>query len=259
MADGQRGAAAAPEDPDLLWGVHAVWEALSQEDTRIGEVLIQRGKAGLRLQQIIEQARERRIPVRFVEADRMRVPRQCRHQGVVARQSGEREISLNELLDGLEAEPSAAPPRLLLLDSIQDPGNLGAILRSALAAGFSRVIMPRDRSAPISGAVVRSSAGATSHLQLCRTTNLSTAIESLKKRGFWIYGAVTDSGAQSIYEADFSGPVGLIIGSEGKGIRPLVRRHCDVLITIPMQTPFNSLNAAAAAAVIMFEIARRSL
>lgn len=250
---------ATDQPDDLLWGINAVWEALQQEGSGISEILVQQGKAGLRLQQIIDLAKERSISVRFVDAARMRVPRNCRHQGVVARQSEARLLSLDDLLDSISTEKGGAEPRILILDSIQDPRNLGSILRSALAAGFSRVIMTRERSVPVTGTVARTSAGAVAHLQLCQVVNLVDTLNTLKERGFWIFGAVAEAGVASIYATDFSGPICLVIGSEGKGIRPLVRKQCDVLVTIPMQAGFNSLNASVAAAVIMFEIARRSM
>ena len=245
------------EPEDLLWGINAVGEALQERSGGISEVFILRGKAGPRLQQIIDLAKERDIAIRFVEADRMPVPRHTRHQGVVARQSEVRPLPLEELLAGLDENETPAPPRLLVLDSIQDPRNLGSILRSALAAGFVNVIMTRERSVPITGTVARTSAGAIARLRLCRVVNLAETLRILKERGFWIYGAVAESDVPSVYSVDFSGPVCLVIGSEGKGIRPLVRKQCDVLVTIPMHASFNSLNASVAAAILMFEISRR--
>lgn len=248
-----------PAVDDLIWGINAVWETLSgSSGSHISEVLVQAGKAGPRLQQIIEAARQQSITVRFVEPNRMRVPRDCRHQGVVARLSAAPLLDLDEMLAGLVVD-GQQPARIIILDSIQDPHNLGSILRTALAAGFTRVIMTRERSVPLTGTVARTSAGAVAHLQICQVGNLADALETLKKYGLWIYGAVAESACQSIYTTDFSGPICLVIGSEGKGIRPLVRRHCDHLVTIPMPGAFNSLNASVAAAVIMFEIARRSL
>ncbi|MCL2789636.1 MAG: 23S rRNA (guanosine(2251)-2'-O)-methyltransferase RlmB [Desulfobulbus sp.] len=244
-------------DDDLIWGVNPVREALVQQAATISELFIQRGKGGARLQEIIEGARERGIAVRFVEPDRMRVARTCRHQGVVARLSAARLLSFDGLLDRI-AEDRSSPPRLLALDSIQDPRNLGSILRSALAAGFQYVILTRDRSVPVTGTVACTSAGAVAHLSLCQVINLSDALNRVKERGFWVYGAVVEPGAASIYTADFSGPVCLVIGSEGKGLRPLVRSQCDVVVTIPMRAAFNSLNASVAAAIIMFEISRRT-
>ncbi|WPD20763.1 MAG: 23S rRNA (guanosine(2251)-2'-O)-methyltransferase RlmB [Candidatus Electrothrix scaldis] len=244
---------AEQEIEELLWGINAVHEALRRNARSLSELLIQKGKAGPKVQELIGLAREHAVRVRFVEGDRLPVPRNCRHQGVVARQTEAEFLSLEELL----AESLADTGRILLLDSIQDPRNLGSILRSALAAGFRSVILTRERSAPLSGTVARTSAGAIAHLRIAQVVNLVTALELLKGSGFWIYGAVAEASAPSIYSTDFSGRLGLVIGSEGKGIRPLVRKHCDQLVTIPMTTDFDSLNASVAAALIMFEVVRQ--
>lgn len=250
--------AAQTGSEDLLWGINTVGEALRRNGRGIEEVLIQQGKAGPRIQQIIDAARVAGVPVRFVDGNRMGGGRNCPHQGVVARQTEARLFSLEELLAEGDGGNRGADPRLLVLDSIQDPRNLGSILRSALAAGFASVIMTRDRSAPLTGTVARTSAGAVAHLRIAQVVNLAETLRRLKEHGFWIFGAVVDPDAVAVYSTDFSGPVCLVIGGEGKGIRPLVQKQCDHLITIPMQGSFNSLNASVAAAIIMFEIARRS-
>ena len=237
---------------DLLWGINPVHEALVAKS--LSEIYVQRGKGGARLQEIIDLARENSVRLRFVEPNRMGVPTSCRHQGVVARRAETVFLSFEELLGKLAEEETES--RLLILDSIQDPRNLGSILRSALAAGFRHVILTRERSAPVSGTVARTSAGALAHLQLCQVVNLADTLKELTQQGFWIYGAVPSDDAQSIYETDFSGKVGLVVGSEDKGIRPLVKKSCDHLVTIPMQSTFDSLNVSVAAAVIMFEIVR---
>jgi 23S rRNA (guanosine2251-2'-O)-methyltransferase len=238
---------------DLLWGTNTVLEALRRNARSLGELLIQKGKAGPKIQEIIDLAREHKVRVRFIEAERLPVPRNCRHQGVVARQTEAELLPLEELLE----QALANYDRILILDSIQDPRNLGSILRSALAAGFRSIILTRERSAPLSGTVARTSAGAISHLRIAQVVNLVTTLELLKEHGFWIYGSVVEPSAPSIYSTDFSGQLGLVIGSEGKGIRPLVRKHCDQLVTIPMSTDFDSLNASVAAALIMFEVVRQ--
>jgi 23S rRNA (guanosine2251-2'-O)-methyltransferase len=238
---------------DLLWGINPVHEALVAKS--LSEILVQKGKGGARLQEIIELARINNVRLRFVEQNRMGVSMHCRHQGVVARRAETVFLSFTELLASLaESEPIEA--RLLILDSIQDPRNLGSILRSALAAGFRHVILTRERSAPVSGTVARTSAGALAHLKLCQVVNLAETLKELQGQGFWMYGALPSSEAESIYETDFSGKVGLVIGSEGKGIRPLVKKSCDHLVTIPMQSGFDSLNVSVAAAIIMFEVIR---
>ncbi|WP_267926592.1 23S rRNA (guanosine(2251)-2'-O)-methyltransferase RlmB [Desulfolithobacter dissulfuricans] len=240
-------------DQERIWGLNAVQEAL-RSPGNIEEILVVKGKGGPKIQAIIETARRQGVRLRFVERNRLGVAPSCRHQGVVARQTQATLVPLERLLASLEEQSS---PRLLVLDSIQDPRNLGSILRSALAAGFGSVILTRDRSAPLSGTVARTSAGAVTHLQIAQVGNLRDTLALLKERGLWIYGAVVGSEAGSIYETDCTGPVALVIGSEGKGIRPLVRKECDHLITIPMAGDFDSLNASVAAGIIMFEIKRQ--
>lgn len=244
---------------DLIWGVNPVRETLLANPGSLSEILVQKGKAGPRYQEIIDQARINNVRVRFVDSSRLGVPSQTRHQGVVARQVQTQLLQLEELLAGLEITDSKPFPRILALDSIQDPHNLGAILRSALAAGFPSIILTRERSAPLTGTVARISAGAISHLRICQVVNLAETLKLLKQNGFWIFGTVANSSALSLYEVDFSLPLCLVIGSEGKGIRPLVQKMCDQLITIPMQGEFNSLNASVAAAVTMFEVQRQQL
>lgn len=246
---------AEEEDADndgLLWGINTVAEALRSNPRSLSEILLEKGKAGARLQELIDAARAAEVRIRFVEADKLHLPHGCKHQGVVARQTEAQLLPLAELL-------AAEPARILLLDSIQDPRNLGSILRSALAAGFSSIVLTSERSAPLTGTVARTSVGAVAHLRISRVVNLADALRQLKEQGFWIYGAVAEAQAQSVYQTDFSGKIGIVIGSEGKGIRPLVKKHCDHLVTIPMPGGFNSLNASVAAALVMFEAVRQNL
>jgi len=257
QADLRDSESGADSGQDVIWGINSVREALAQNPRSISEILVQRGKAGPKIQEIVDRARQHKIRLRFVEPNRFGVPSQCRHQGVVARQAPVTLLTLDDILDKAEARKGQSPIRLLLLDSIQDPRNLGAILRSALAAGFTSVIMTRERSAPLTGTVAKTSAGAVSYLDICQVVNLADTIKVLKKRGFWVFGAVADRNGVSVYEADFSPPLCLVIGGEGKGIRPLVQKQCDHLITIPIQGHFDSLNASVAASVIMFEIVRQ--
>lgn len=248
-----------PETDDLLWGIHPVLEAIQHHPRRLSEILMQRGRAGAKYQEIIDLARAHQVRLRFVEADRLGVPAHCPHQGVVARQAAIQLQALPDLLASAQdaAEAKSRLPRLLVLDSIQDPRNLGAILRSALAAGFTSVLLTRERSAPLSGTVARTSAGAINQLQIGQVVNLAEALKAIREQGYWIFGAVLDPAAVSVYAADLRVPLCLVIGSEGKGIRPLVQKQCDQLITIPMQGDFDSLNVSVAAAVIMFEAVRQ--
>lgn len=245
------------EVDDLIWGIHSVQEALLQSPRSLTEILVQKGKAGRKIQQIIDQARQEGVKLRFADSDRMGVARNCNHQGVVARQSPVEFIDLETLLTEATGQDGERQNNILVLDSIQDPRNLGSILRSALAAGFKYVILTRERSVPVTGTVARTSAGAVAHLLLCQVVNLAESLRRLKESGYWIFAAVVDKEAQELYAADFSGRVCLVIGSEGKGIRPLVKKQCDHQVTIPMHSGFNSLNASVAAALMMFEVSRQ--
>lgn len=242
---------------DLLWGIHSVGEALTLRPRSLSEILVQKGKSGSKIQQIVDQARLEGIKLRFCEAGRMGVDRSCNHQGVVARQSPVEYLGLEELLSECIDREGKVLHNILVLDSIQDPRNLGSILRSALAAGFRHVILTRERSVPVTGTVARTSAGAVVQLRLCQVVNLAEALKRLKGVGYWVFAAVVDRNALELYAADFSGSVCLVIGSEGKGIRPLVKKQCDHQVTIPMHGGFNSLNASVAAALMMFEVRRQ--
>ena len=254
-----RGDVTHPEEEDLLWGIHPVLEAMQHHPRRLSEILIQRGKAGTKYQEIIDLARVHQVRLRFVEAARLGVPGHCPHQGVVARQAAVQLLALPDLLASAQdaAEEKKSLPRLLVLDSLQDPRNLGAILRSALAAGFTSVLLTRERSAPLSGTVARTSAGAIHQLRIGQVVNLAEALKEIRQRGYWVFGAVLDPAAVPLYAADLRVPLCLVIGSEGKGIRPLVQKQCDQLITIPMEGDFDSLNVSVAAAIIMFEAVRQ--
>lgn len=247
---------AEQKNDDLIWGLNPVAEELAANPRAISEIMLERGKAGPRRQNIIDLAREHNIRLRFLESDRFPVPSHARHQGVAARRTEAQLLQLDELLEGVEITPDTPFPRILAIDCIQDPHNLGAILRSALASGFDSVILTRERSAPLSGTVAKTSAGAVSRLRICQVANLAEALKTLQRHRFWIFGAVADRTAPSIYDIDYSLPLCLVVGGEGKGIRPLVRKQCDQLVTIPMQSGFNSLNASVAAAIAMFEINR---
>lgn len=247
---------------DLLWGVHPVFEGLAEEPERFTEIVLQKDKRGTKIEEIIEMARRQNVKISFVESLRLTGDEsaQVRHQGIVARLSQTPLIALDVLTAKLQIRIDAGENvRLMVCDSLQDPHNLGAIIRSALASGAAGVIVTRERSAPLGGTAAKSSAGAMSHLDICQVTNLVHALQELKKAGFWIFGAVKDTDAQSLYQTDLTGPACLVVGSEGKGIRPLVKKECDVLISIPMAGTLDSLNSSVAAAVILFEARRQSL
>lgn len=245
---------------DLLWGIHPVFEALEQETDRVSEVILVKDRKGGKREEIIEKARAAGIKVNFVAALRLlgENASQVRHQGVVAKMSQTSLMPFDDLLEKFESLVQLGKnPRIIVLDTLQDPHNVGAIIRSAHASGFDGVLLTRERSAPVGGTAAKSAAGAMSHIDICQVTNLAQALQSLKKAGAWIFGAIKDAEAQSLYASDLVLPACVIVGSEGSGIRPLVRKQCDVLLSIPMEGQLDSLNSSVAAGVIMFEMLRQ--
>lgn len=240
---------------DIIWGIHPVLETLRKNPRLIREIIIEKSKKGGKIQEIIELAKGSNCKIRFT--DHLKIPnqkQQINHQGIMARTKPFSTLSLDELL-------SRCPdtnPTLLALDSIQDPHNLGAIIRTASAAGVTGIIVTKDRTAPLSGTAAKTAAGALAHIDICLVTNLSDTLKKLKDKGFWIYGGAGDAD-RTIYRTEFSGPICVVIGSEGKGIRSLVKKHCDFLVSIPMQSSLDSLNASVAAGVVLFEIARQRI
>lgn len=246
---------------DLLWGIHPIFEGLEKAPERFTEIILQKDKRGGKIEQIIDLARRHGIKLSFTDSLRLagEGAAQVRHQGIVARTSEQPLIAFAELLAKLQVRLAAGEKvRLMVCDCLQDPHNLGAIIRSSLASGAAAVLTTRERSAPIGGTAAKAAAGAISHIDICQVTNLVTALKELKTAGFWIFGAVKDAGAQSLYDTDLAVPACLVVGSEGKGIRPLVKKECDVLISIPMAGTLDSLNSSVAAAVVLFEAMRQT-
>ena len=244
----------------FIWGIHSILEALKACPHCVKEIFVEKQKKGMRLEKLLEMAQQNNIAVTHSQGGPEKAHKifsgpleQRGSQGVSARIVLP-ELTLDELLGKLEN--ISRPPLLLALDSIQDPHNLGAIIRSAVAAGVNGLILPKDRSAAITGTVIKVSAGAAFHLDICRVTNLVTSFKVLKEKGIWIFGTAKDS-SRAVYETDLTVPACLVIGSEGKGLRPLVAEHCDLYISIPMQGSLDSLNASVAAGIIMFETVRQ--
>ena len=246
---------------DLVWGIHPVTELLQSQPERVTEILLQKDRHGRAWQDSIESARQAGVKCSFV--DRIKITgnsEAIHHQGIVARCAP---VALDDFYAMLGrfwlACERRETPRIMVCDTIQDPHNLGAIIRSAHAAGVSDLVMTRDRSAPLGGTAAKASAGAITKIRIAQVTNLSDSLAKIKEAGAWVFGAVKDEGAQSIYDTDFNVPTCLVVGNEGKGIRPLVQKQCDILVSIPMAGEIDSLNSSVAAAVILFEMLRQSL
>jgi 23S rRNA (guanosine2251-2'-O)-methyltransferase len=235
----------------LIWGIHPVLETLKTQPDLITEIITQERTCSGRLLEIMNLATSHGITIsRPARLPSPAGPGPINHQGVLARL---KPYPVCELTDLLES-PAASAPTLVALDSIQDPHNLGAIIRSAAGLGAAGVIIPKDRSAPLTGATVKVAAGALNRIRICRVINLADSLQQLKTAGYWIYGA-EGTGGQNLYQTDLRGKICLVIGSEGKGLRPLIRKQCDFLLAIPLTAGIESLNASVAAGVMLFEIA----
>ena len=233
----------------ILAGIHPVLEAL-RAGGAIERVTIARGAGGPRLQQIIDLCRERGIPVRFEPRPALdRLSSTPAHQGVVAVGAAGRTVALEDVLAGARL--------IVILDGIEDPHNLGAIVRTAHAAGADAVCVPERRNAPLSDAAAKAAAGALAHLPVARIGNVSQTLELLKERGFWIYG-LDERGAHDYDKMACHSPAALVLGGEGKGLHQQVARHCDFLVRIPLAGQISSLNVSVAAGIALFEWKRRA-
>ena len=239
---------------DVIYGINPVTEAF-KAGRGIEKVVLAEGRGGREVDEIINLARGRNIKVSFEPREALtRLSRTEGHQGVVAMVSAGRYATLEEILK--KAKGSGESPFLLILDGIQDPQNLGAIIRSAVCSGVHGVIIPKDRAVGLTSTVDKASAGAMEYMPVVKVTNIAQTLDELKKEGLWIIGTEGKAKA-NLYSADFKGAIGLVVGSEGEGIRPLVAKKCDTLVSIPIKGRVSSLNASAAAAVIMYEVVRQ--
>ena len=242
------------EADGIIEGRNAVIEAL-RTDTPIDKIYLAKGETDKTLGHIATRAREAGIVV--VEADRRKLDAMSRthsHQGVIALAAVREYVSVQSILDA--AAEKGEPPLLVVCDEISDPHNLGAILRTAECAGAHGVIIPKRRSAGLTAIVAKTSAGAVSYVPVARVANLSATLKELKKQGIWVFGTAAE-GTTNLYNADLKGPAAIVIGSEGDGMSRLVSENCDFLVSIPMRGRISSLNASAAAAILLYEAVRQ--
>lgn len=232
----------------VLIGIHPIAEALRAKHP-LDRVLIAKGAGGPRVQEIIELSRESSVPVRFEARPALdRIAGSSAHQGVVALGAAKKYVEL--------ADIAGSSQMLVILDGVEDPHNLGAIIRTAHAAGADGVVVPERRAAGLTETVAKSAAGALEHMPIARVSNINRALEDLRKRGFWIYG-LDERGAQNYDRVDYAMPAALVLGGEGKGLHELVRKHCDVVVRIPMAGKISSLNVSVAAGIVLFDWKRR--
>ena len=244
------------EADGVIEGRNAVIEAL-RAGTAIDKIYLQKGETDRTLGHVASKARAAGIVV--VEADRRKLDAMSRthaHQGVIALCAVREYAGVEDILR--LAEDRGEAPLLVICDELSDPHNLGAVIRTAECAGAHGVIIPKRRSAGLTAVVAKTSAGAVAHVPVARVPNLPALLEELKQRGIWIFGTAAD-GSTPLYGADLKGPAAIVIGSEGGGMGRLVAQRCDFLVSIPMRGKLNSLNASAAAAILLYEAVRQRL
>ena len=241
---------------EIVAGRNAVFEALSSRRP-VNKIFIKAGLQGGSLGKIIAAAQSAAVPVEYVQPEKLdRLAPGIRHQGIVALASPIAFSSLETVLE--RAASRNEMPFLLLLDELQDPQNVGALIRSADAAGVHGVLLPRRRSCPLNMVVAKISAGAVNYVPVVQIGNIVQTLRSLKEQGFWVVGA--DMEGDSLYfETDLDRPLVLVVGAEGKGMGHLVKENCDMLVRIPMQGGVNSLNASAAGAILLYEVVRQRM
>ena len=241
-------------DLEKIYGLHAVEALLRHHPRRVKQVWLAEGRGDPRVQTLIELAGQARVRIGQCERREMDAWVEGAHQGVVAEVSPSQvwgEAMLDELLDRAEAAPL-----LLVLDGVTDPHNLGACLRTADAAGALAVIVPKDKSATLNATVRKVACGAAEVIPLVAVTNLARSLEKLQQRGIWIVGTAGEA-EQELYAQDLTGPIALVMGAEGKGMRRLTREHCDYLVRLPMAGSVSSLNVSVATGVCLFEALRQ--
>lgn len=241
---------------EILYGIHSVMEALKAKRRRISSICVQKEKAETkRFAELLDIAHTRKILVEEVSSKKFSsLCRSEAHQGIFAKTDP---YPISNIFDILKKnDESGKRLFILVLDGILDPGNMGALIRTALCSGVDCIVISKDRSAQPTPDVSRISAGAMEHIKICKVTNLVKTIEALKKAGIWVFG-LDLHGKESIFQQDLSEGIAIVTGGEEKGIRPLVRKHCDHLVSIPQQGPLNSLNASVAGAVAMYEAFRQ--
>lgn len=236
---------------DIIAGRNPVMEAI-RSGRSIESILVAKGERSGSVVAIIAKAKQKNIPVKDVDSKKLDfLAKGINHQGIVA-QCAVKEYSTLEDIFAL-AEERGESPFIIVLDKIEDPHNLGAIIRTAECAGAHGVIIPERRSAGLSYTVEKTSAGALEYMPVVRVKNISAVLQKLKDKGIWVYGA--DMDGEHYKKVNFDGAVALVIGNEGKGISPLVAKDCDVIVSLPMKGKINSLNASVAAGILMYEIA----
>lgn len=239
---------------ETLFGIHAVSTLIDRNPTKIIEIWFQKGREDKRVKRLLDKAVAQRISIREVGKDQLNQKVGANHQGIVAFRQPVQALNERELPGILAATDGV--PFILILDGVTDPHNLGACIRTADAAGIQVVIAPKDKSAPLNSTVAKVACGAAEVIPYVQVTNLSRTIKELQEQGIWIIGAAGEADS-SIYEQDLTGPIGVVMGAEGNGMRRLTKECCDFLVNIPMAGEVSSVNVSVATGVCLFEAVRQ--
>src|SRR6202165_1996736 len=238
---------------NYIYGINAVAEALKARGRTFAWVGVAKERHDLRLKHVVDECRRQGVAVRFVPREELdRMAGNNAHQGVVAVTSAKQYNDLEDVVAAKRGQHSL----IVVLDGVEDPHNLGAILRTADAAGADGVVIPERRSAAVTAAVAKVSAGASEHLPIAKVTNISRALEELKEKDLWVVG-LDERGEQTYDAVDYKMHCAIVLGAEGKGLHDLVRKHCDFLVSIPMLGKVPSLNVSVAAGVVLYEVVRQ--
>ena len=251
--DSSREEASSPISDNFVYGRNAVKELLGS-GRDIEKIYVQSGEREGSINLLIGMASERKIPI--IEYDKQKLDKMCagaRHQGIIASAAEHNYSTVEQIL--AYAEERGEKPFIVILDGVEDPHNLGAIIRSAECCGVHGIIIPKRRAVGLTATVAKASAGAIEHMRVAKVTNIPTVIDELKEKGLWIYGA--DMDGQTLYSTDLCGSSAIVMGSEGFGISRLVKEKCDFIVSIPLYGAVNSMNVSCAAAIILAEAARQ--
>lgn len=241
----------------IIHGLHPIYQGLKTHPSPIKRIIISRGRNRRPLMEILRLAEERGISVQWADKDNLtRMAKTTSHQGILAHMDEFKYVELPHIVQRWEATGEKA--FLLIVDGIEDPQNLGGLIRTANAFGVHGVVIPKDRATAITPIVIKASVGAAFHTPIARVTNIVSCLEFLKKRGVWILGAEAEA-ERPLYDCDLDLNLAIVIGSEGRGIRALVKKKCDFLASIPLCGEITSLNASVAGALVMYEVLRRRL
>ncbi len=241
----------------IIYGIHPIREALTSSSLRFQKIWVSSRSPSPSLQAILDLAQKRKVPLSFTDKETLdQMVKGGLHQNIIGIIEETSYTDLEDILIRPKLEGTKA--LFLILDGIQDPQNLGSLIRTALGCGAHGMIIPKDRAVGITPGVVKASAGASAHLPVARVVNIATTIDRLKKEGVWVYGASGEA-KDRLYDLDLTIDLAIVIGAEGKGIRPLIKKKCDCLFSIPMKGPVSSFNASVSGGMVLYEVMRQRM